>query len=129
TPEIGMVILEVQDRILDFLVKCAKVILNGIPEHELLTETYPIQGHLPPLGRQTETERVTIPSLSEEGPYQVPHAMDFDALLSIVEAKRSECEDAMWSLRENPGYFAEMAMSRAEHKQESVLDLNGKEHP
>lgn len=128
-PEVGLIILEVQDRILDFLVKCAKGILHGITEDELLSDAYPKHEPLAPVSREVSPEAVNISSLSEEGPYQVPHAMDFEALLTLIEAKRSECEDNMWALREDPSYFAEMAISRAEHRQESVLDIHGKEHP
>jgi hypothetical protein len=103
--------------------------LHDIEDGQLLSDTCPAQPALPPLIRELGGETITIPSLSEEGQYHVPHAMDFDALLTLIEAKRSECEDNMWALREDPGYFAEMAISRAEHRQESVLDVHGKEHP
>jgi hypothetical protein len=128
-PSNGLIILEAQSRILTFLVKCAVAILHDITGEKILSDAYPIQTALPPLLRENGAETVTIPSLSEEGPHHVPHAMDFDALLTLIEAKRSECEDNMWALREDPGYFAEMAVSRAEHRQESVLDIEGKEHP
>jgi hypothetical protein len=128
-PSVGLVILETQSRILNFVVKCAKSVLHDIAEDQVLSDAYPKQPALFPLSRENGAETVTIPSLSEEGPYHVPHAMDFEALLTLTEAKRNECEDNMWALREDPGYFAEMALSRAEHRQESVLDVNGQEHP
>jgi hypothetical protein len=128
-PSNGLIILEAQSRILDFLVKCTMATLHDIAENELLSDAYPIQSALPPLSRDNGAETITIPALSEEGQYYVPHAMDFDPLLTLVEAKRSECEDNMWTLREDPSYFAEMAVSRAEHRQESVLDVHGQEHP
>jgi hypothetical protein len=128
-PSNGLIILEAQSRILDFLLKCALAILHEVAEDELLGDAYPIQSALPPLSRDKGAETITISALSEEGPYYVPHAMDFDPLLILVESKRSECEDNMWALREDPSYFAEMAVSRAEHRQESVLDVHGQEHP
>jgi hypothetical protein len=126
---VGLVILEVQSRILNFLVKCANAVLHDIEEDQILSDAYPKQPALPPLSRENGAETVTIPSLSEEGPYHAPQAMDFEALLTLIEAKCSECEDNMWALREDPSYFAEMAISRAEHRQESVLDVHGQEHP
>jgi len=112
----------------DLLVKCAKAILHDITVEELLSDMYPVQPALPPFSREIGAETVTIPALSEEGPYHVLHALDLDALLTLTEAKRSECEDNMWALRESPGYFVGMAISRAEHRRESVLDVHGKEH-
>jgi hypothetical protein len=128
-PGNGLIILEAQSRILEFLVKFATGVLHDIADDEILGDIYLVKTALPLLLRENSGETVTIPSLSGEGPYHAPHAMDFDALLNLIEAKRSECEDNMWALREDPGYFAEMAVSRAEHRQESVLDIEGKEHP
>jgi hypothetical protein len=53
--------------------------------------------------------------------------MDIDAIMTLVEAKRSECEDYTWTLREDPGFFEEIALSRSEHRQESVADETGQQ--
>lgn len=127
--EVGELILEIQDRTLDFLVKCAQNIMHDIEQENLTGDAYPILPPLPVLARNNSTEIITIPSLAEEGPYRVPHAMDFDKLLLLIEAKRSECENHMWTLREDPGYFFETATSRGEHRQESVYDDRGEQHP
>lgn len=125
---IGLLILEIQDRMLDFLVKCAKGALQDIAPDDLFSDEYPVQETLPILTRDP-SEAVTIVALSEGRQYQVPHAMDFDALRDLVEAKRGDCEDHIWALREDPGYLLETAISRCDHRQESVLDRKWEEHP
>lgn len=127
--DVGKIILEIQDRTLHFLVKCAKAILHDIAPDEVLAEQYPVHKPLAPFPLDNNSETVTLASLAEEGPYHVPHAMDFDVLLNLVEAKRGESEDHMWALREDPGYFLETAISCGEHRQESVLDKHGNQHP
>ena len=103
--------------------------MHDVAEEERLCDAYPVQPSLPSLSRENGAETVTIPALPEEGPYHVSYAMDFDALLTLTEANRGECEDNIWALRTDPGYFSEMVISRAEDRQESVLDVRAKEHP
>jgi len=127
--DVGQIILEIQDRTLHFLIQCAKAILHDITPDKVLGEQYPVHEPLAPLTLDNNSETITVASLAEEGPYHVPRAMDFDVLLNLVEAKRGESEDHMWALREDPGYFLETAISGGEHRQESVLDKNGNQHP
>ncbi|KAI8932983.1 hypothetical protein NX059_010451 [Plenodomus lindquistii] len=127
--DVGQIILDIQDRTLHFLVECAKAISHDVAPDEILDEQYPVRRPLAPLTLDNNSETITVTSSVEEGPYHVPRAMEFDALLNLVEAKRSESEDHMWALREDPGYFLETAISHGEHRQESVLDKHGNHHP
>lgn len=38
-------------------------------------------------------------------------------------------EDHIWSLREDPGYFADVVLDMKEHRQEILLDTFGQKHP
>ncbi|KAK5017276.1 hypothetical protein LTR39_001635, partial [Cryomyces antarcticus] len=44
-------------------------------------------------------------------------------------AKRSAAADHVWALREDPGYFADVVRDYKEHRQEMLLDENGRQHP
>jgi hypothetical protein len=47
----------------------------------------------------------------------------------LVNAKRAEAEDHIWSLREDPGYFQEFVGAWSDHLLEHLPDINGKRHP
>jgi hypothetical protein len=125
---IRLLILESQDRMLDSIVKSAKGAFHDILAKDLFSDDYPVQEPLSVLSRDS-SEMVSIVALAGGGPYQVSHAIDFKALLNLVEVEQGECKDHIWALREDPGYFHETAISRGEHCQESVRDRNGQEHP
>jgi hypothetical protein len=47
----------------------------------------------------------------------------------LINAKRLESEDHIWSLREDPGYFQDVVQELSEHRPERALNANGKHHP
>ena len=127
-PGEGLVTLEIQEKILRFLVECAEIIL-----HDLLplikSSTSVPQSLPPPTSHHTDTEWPSLAAVVAEAPYQVPKQFDFSGIRSLVMAKRAEAEDHIWSLREDPGYFQDAVSEWSEHRGERLLDLNGKRHP
>ncbi|KAF2030860.1 hypothetical protein EK21DRAFT_111528 [Setomelanomma holmii] len=130
-PSNELIILEAQSCMLDLLVKCAKANLHGVVEKDIFSDQYPVQPDLPAFSRDNGSDTITIPDLFEEGPYHVPHSLDFDALLTLIEAKPNECEDNMWELREYPGkldkFWAKidkLVMTRARRPWQSGLMLD-----
>ena len=62
-------------------------------------------------------------------PYRVPTQIDFKRLKSVIDAKLSDAEDDIRSLREDPGYFADFVQDWSDHRQETLLDTDGSRHP
>ncbi|KAH6949253.1 hypothetical protein DER45DRAFT_650125 [Fusarium avenaceum] len=81
-PGEGLLILEAQDHLMSFLVKCCCQILHDIPQVDLFND-----------------------------------------------ARKLEAEDHVWSLREDPTYFAEQFREIQDHRHEMLPDIEGKPHP
>lgn len=65
----------------------------------------PAQPAPPPLA-SSETGLALLATVRAEAPYRLPASLDPTRLQGIIAAKRSAAEDHIWSLREDPGYFA-----------------------
>ena len=124
-PRIGLLVLEIQQKKLRFLLQCAQTILHDNPPQldglgQSATITAP------------STEESEWPSLVNEvlkAPYQAPDQFDVGRLRSFVSGKRSDAEDHIWSLREDPSYFKDTLYEWSERRQEKLLSTNGKPHP
>ncbi|KIL85366.1 hypothetical protein FAVG1_11322 [Fusarium avenaceum] len=67
--------------------------------------------------------------MAAEAPYRLPIVLDVNRLNSLLEARKLEAEDHVWSLREDPAYFAEQFREIQDHRQEMIPDVEGKPHP
>ncbi|KAH6664243.1 hypothetical protein B0J14DRAFT_608129 [Halenospora varia] len=124
-PGEGLMILEIQQKILRFLVDCSKSILHDIPSNAL-NETE-VRPEPPPLADSSEWS--SLASVTAESPYRLPSRVDFNRLRSLVIAKRLDLEDHIQALREDPAYFADVLADWSSHRQETMLDTNGSRHP
>ncbi|KAI9879339.1 MAG: hypothetical protein M1830_008799 [Pleopsidium flavum] len=127
-PGHGLQVLEIQQEILRFLVQCCHLILHDLPSSSLTDQSVPVQPEPLSISRD-ETEWPSLAFIAAEAPYRVPAHLDFRRLQAIVVAKRSAAEDHIWALREDPGYFGDNVGDWSEHRQETLLDINGKRHP
>ncbi|KIW14764.1 hypothetical protein PV08_07549 [Exophiala spinifera] len=127
-PGTGLLVLEIQSKIYSFLLECCYQILHDIPRDELVSLQLPEQPEPPPIVA-SGTSYAQLSSLAAEAPYRLPAKLDTRRLVLLVEAKRAAAEDHVWDLREDPGYFASVAVDRAQHRQESLLDIRGQRHP
>jgi len=128
-PGEGLMILEIQERLLAFLAGCCCAILHDIPAETLTSTSFPI---LQEPSFKTEAKVGGFESrlvMAEEAPYRLPARVDFGAIASLLEAKASVARDRVWALREDPGYFAECVSDTREHRQEMLKDADGKAHP
>ena len=123
----GLLVLEVQQKILGFLVRCAENIL-----HDLLPLKPHGSIHPPLLTPASITEHNTqwpsVAATLAEAPYRVPVQFDFARVQALFDAKSAEAEDHIWSLREDPGYFQDVVRELGEHRYEHLHDVNGKTH-
>ena len=128
-PGIGLLVLEVQEKILRFLVQCAEITLHDVlktnPSSLSVQRSLPVD--LSPL--LSDAEWPSVAAAVSEAPYRVPIQFHFSRLQSLVNGKRAEAEDHIWSLREDPGYFQEFVSNLSDHLIENLTDVNGKRHP
>ncbi|KAI1952734.1 hypothetical protein LOZ57_000814 [Ophidiomyces ophidiicola] len=125
-PGEGLLILEVQKKIIGFLLSCCEAILRDIPS--LFAAEFPVQPEPPALSGDP-TEWPTLAVLRAEAPYRVPAHLDFDQLVAVLSARRAAAEDHIWALREDPGYFFDVVGDESEHRLEVLPDTKGNPHP
>lgn len=128
-PGEGLLILEAQQKVMKFLVKCCKLILHDIPETTLTTDAYPRQ---PEPTLKSERDFLGFDSLSVmriEAPYRAPANLSFARMETLLEATIAAKEDHIWALREDPGYFRDQIVRTSEHRKEQIEDYLGGRHP
>ncbi|KAF2744013.1 hypothetical protein M011DRAFT_409519 [Sporormia fimetaria CBS 119925] len=125
-PGHGLQALEIQQRIYSFLVKWCRLLLRDIED---LTASDVVADPGPPKDVLKESGITSLEVMSMEAQYAVPGHLDFKRLKGILAAERNSREDHVWTLREDPSYFAEIMQGCAEHRQEMILDTNGRKHP
>jgi hypothetical protein len=128
-PGDGLLVLEIQDRILGFLVACCKLLLHDISEHDLTSDAYPV---LPGPNFTSDAALNGFESLAvlaAEAPYRPPSRIDWPRIESMLAAQVADCESHILELREDPGYFADRLSTQKEHRLEMLPDVNGQKHP
>jgi hypothetical protein len=123
----GLDILEIQERLLGFLVTCCRIILQDKGAN-LTDESIPTFPE-PPLLKSDDAEWRSAAAMSAEAPYVVPRQVDLARLKALISARLSNAEDHFWALREDPGYFADVVGDWSEHSSEMILDDCKKQHP
>ncbi|KAG0651258.1 hypothetical protein D0Z07_1847 [Hyphodiscus hymeniophilus] len=126
-PGEGLFILEIQQRILSFLNGCARAILHDMDADALISKDLPIKPE--PQLIVDSADWPTMAAMAAEAPYRVPAQIDFNRLRSVIDAKRSDAADHIRSLREDPGYFADVLQGWSDHREETIIDTNGSRHP
>jgi len=124
-PITGLLVLEIQERILQFLVSCCRLILHDIDVDHI--NLHPTKAFGAITSQNSSTWR-TVTSITDDIPYRLPQKFDLERLCMLVEAKQSEAEEHLWSLREDPGYFSQELHEWAEHSTEMVLDVYKMRH-
>ncbi|KAI2635615.1 hypothetical protein GGS26DRAFT_506091 [Hypomontagnella submonticulosa] len=114
-PGEGLLILEFQERLLEFLVDCCKAILHDIPLDRMTSNEFAIQPE-PPLKESIDAAGfATLSTMAREAPYRPPARIDLQKIESLLSARTVRAEDHIWSLREDPSYFAETVLDMKEH--------------
>ncbi|KAI0444142.1 hypothetical protein F4803DRAFT_512780 [Xylaria telfairii] len=120
-PGEGLLILEFQERLLEFLVDCCKTILHDIPLDQMTSNRFAIQPE-PPLKESLDaTGFSTLSVMAKEAPYRPPARLDLQKIESLLSARTVRAEDHIWALREDPSYFAETMLDMKEHLPDSHL--------
>jgi len=113
-PITGLLILEIQDGIYNFLLASCRVILHDIDGGSWFTSPS-MPAPEAPMPDAKRGEWTSLPALALEAPYSGPCQLDVDRLQAMVSIKRSAAEDHLWLLREDPGYFLDALRDAMEH--------------
>jgi len=118
-PARGSLVLEAQERVLSFLVRCAKLVM-----HEYAMDTNAIvrcPSQPPPLPSSgKDTGFASLETVAAEAPYKKPAELNFSKIATLLAAKRDDAADHLWSLREDPSYFEAHALEGKEHRPENI---------
>ncbi|PVI01076.1 hypothetical protein DM02DRAFT_706481 [Periconia macrospinosa] len=110
-PGHGLRVLQVQQRIFEFLVNFCKELVGEFPSLLDGEVEAPCDDNL---------NINLLETLSIESPYRVRAKVDYNRLLGIAQAERNSREDFLWDVREDPGYFAEVIEEYANHTPERL---------
>ena len=125
-PGEGLMILEIQQKLLGFLLGCCYSILHEMDPGTMISETA-VKPEPAPLSDGGDWPNLA--TIVAEAPYRLPAQLDFMRLKALVNAKRSSVEDHIRAMREDPGYLADVLGDWSEHRQEKLLDTRNKRHP
>jgi hypothetical protein len=123
-PGDGMLILEIQEQVMEFLVKWCEAVLNK--PADVLVSQFPIGPRLGPV--VIVSQWPTIEILATYAPYVIPVETNFYRLKDFINARYSAAQDHIWALREDPGYFQDTVLQYSEHRAELILDSMGNVH-
>ncbi|VUC31836.1 unnamed protein product [Clonostachys rosea] len=128
-PGEGLLVLEAQERLMEFLVKCCKLIMHDIPA-ESLTGGDSIIKPEPSIKKSAELDGFeSLTAMATERQYRLPAEINFEQIEAVLGAAESAAEDHLWSLRVDPGYLAEKISETKEHCLEVILDDTGRTYP
>ncbi|KPI41029.1 uncharacterized protein AB675_8031 [Cyphellophora attinorum] len=122
---LGLLILEIQDRIIAFLLKCARDILFDFSDTQVFDSEVRLE---PPSASELGSGFTSLAILAAEAPYRVPYQLDMPRIESLLAAKRDQAADHLWSLREDPKYFMHAINEVAEHQVEQLNSSRGRSH-
>ncbi|KAL8668757.1 MAG: hypothetical protein Q9168_006626 [Polycauliona sp. 1 TL-2023] len=138
-PGLGIMILQYQEYVVAFLVRCCRIVLHDIVLDDLCiaswrwkdTNANSVPAALPRLNDKIcsdlmRTKERTLTEYILEAPYRVPDTSQFTRLKSLMEAKHHQVRDQLMLLREDPGYFAEFLQEACNH---TFKSLDSRDYP
>ena len=123
----GLLALEIQDRILEFLLKfCQGTLHDRIVKGDLLSD--PILPE-PPTLSVGDGEWASTSDFARDTQYLVPGEPNLQGLLSLVQSRVDEWKDYALAMREDPQFFADVVGDWFEHHPAWIKDEEGKIDP
>nr|OQO18064.1 hypothetical protein B0A51_14543 [Rachicladosporium sp. CCFEE 5018] len=117
-----LLLLEVQERKMRFLVECVMGILHDIKGNALMDSalevyTLDVSTH--------NAEQESLARTVAQVPYQAPKDMDLARLRSVLSARYDATTDHICSLREDPAYYEESIRESASYRWEMIPGQDG----
>lgn len=105
-PGNGLIILEIQKRLTQFLLTRAMRIMHDEQLQGVWKTSFAVEVKSSITIKSTDLAKCTnLAKMIVEAPYKIPEQLDFARLQLYVNARRAEAEDHYWSMREDPSYF------------------------
>ncbi|KAI1635615.1 hypothetical protein F4809DRAFT_663902 [Biscogniauxia mediterranea] len=106
-PGDGLLVLEIQDKIYEFLLDCCKHILHDFAEELLFSDSKEPHGHCGGELNLTTHSHIaeTLATFNFEIPYCAPAKPDMDEMVAVFSAELAKAKDHLCQLRTSPGYF------------------------
>ncbi|KAM3079659.1 hypothetical protein ACMFMG_006072 [Clarireedia jacksonii] len=125
TPMEGLLVLEIQQRTLHFLIGCCQEILSNLKPDELVAGDSIESVNLPsPVDGGGDT--LSIAAVGHSKFYSFLERPSFTRLKDILYARRALAEDHLWLLKSDPEYFSQQLQTNYEHDFAHIPDQFGK---
>ena len=112
-PNIGLLVLEIQDHIYSFLLNLSNEMLKADPH--TLTDTGPMED----IKSLKENEwRPSLTAMSVIAPYSATTTMDLEEMVFLVETESQAKIEELAAMRESPRYFLELICERRKFVQQ-----------
>lgn len=128
-PGEGLLVLDAQQKLYEFLVRCCHIILQDIPPEALTGEMYLVQPEPPMIQDKDGQGYDSLATMASEAPYRLPRKVDFRRIEATLSARASAAQDHLWQLREDPTAFREALTTLDSHSLERLTDNFGRQHP
>ncbi|KAI1867583.1 hypothetical protein JX265_007385 [Neoarthrinium moseri] len=115
--EKGILALETQQRIYDFLVTMCEAIMHDISPSALAAARPATE---PSAYSCSAKQMTSLEAAAFEAPYRVPTSMDIPRMTDMLEARLQAAEDHLHSLHEDPRYFEYTILEWKEHSRRMV---------
>jgi hypothetical protein len=112
----GIAVLEIQEKILDFLLTVCHLVLHEVNLSSPLTLlAQPEPPSLLTHFNQMTGEHPSLSAIASDAAYRVPTTTSFGLLMTLVQARLDAAKDHAWELRQDPGYFLEAVKLSDDH--------------
>lgn len=128
-PGEGLITIKIQKRKLEFLLKFAEIILQGVTVDANKLPPRPEDENKQDLMARGNADWPSLTIEILEAPYRVPDRFEVSKFQSFIKARRDHTEDHLWSLREDLSYFQDSILEWSEYRQEKIPTANGRSYP
>ncbi|KAL8938608.1 MAG: hypothetical protein Q9216_003801 [Gyalolechia sp. 2 TL-2023] len=126
----GLVILEIQQKLYHFLLRCTERLLCDIDLSDLVIDGNATDAEQrPDLADATVTpdsgEWHSVSDINTQASYHLPQPFPLESLRRLAGAKRDAAEDSFWALHQDPVYFQEQLTMQIERNKEPCRKVLG----
>jgi hypothetical protein len=121
-PEAALLMLEVQDLLMNFLIGCCGKIMHDIPPDQLTADTYPRDEDVETQPRQKADGDESLLELTLRASNRVPTNLSFSSIEALLGAATEVREYRVWAPREDPGFLREDVFQTSSHRVKPTTD-------